>query len=120
MSLIFQLLTMNSSLTGPESHQTDAAYSIITNSAIIAINQDSAGPVVRRWRRALPGSESSYSKVAGTPSLQLWSGRIYDNGGGMIAALLNTGEKSVQVDVKFTDIFRDEVWHPSSFSLMCS
>lgn len=64
---------------------------------------------MRRWRRALPGSGSSYSKAAGTPSLQLWSGRIYDNGGGMIVVLLNTGEESAHMDVKFADVFRDEV-----------
>ncbi|KAF9518454.1 glycoside hydrolase family 27 protein [Hydnum rufescens UP504] len=88
-------------------HMTEQTFSIITNDAIIAISQDSNGsPANRVWRRPLPGAESTYSTIAGTPSIQLWSG--YLSGWATVVALLNTGNEAVTMDVLFSDVFVDQ------------
>jgi len=84
-------------------HMTNQTLSIITNSAIIAVNQDSLGsPAVRIWRQTL---ENSDPKIAGTPSLQLWAGSLVNDS--TVVALLNTGSKNQTVDVQFKDVFVD-------------
>ncbi|KAF8307282.1 alpha-galactosidase [Clavulina sp. PMI_390] len=86
---------------------TNETYSIITNSAIIGINQDRYHtPAIRRWRRALAGQEATYSKAAGTPSIQLWSGPVSD--GSTVVAILNTGEEGQKVDLLMKDVFKDK------------
>lgn len=85
----------------------DETLSIITNSAIIAINQDSShSPAIRIWRRPVPGSKEPYSTIAGTPSLQLWMG--YLSNWEFVVALLNTGKDYVHdYEVLFEDVFFD-------------
>lgn len=89
--------------------QGDETLSIITNSAIIAVNQDSShSPAIRIWRRPVPGSKEPYSTVSGTPSLQLWMG--YLSNWEFVVALLNTGKDYVHdYEVLFEDVFFDLV-----------
>ncbi|KAJ3479183.1 hypothetical protein NLI96_g9237 [Meripilus lineatus] len=69
---------------------------IITNKAIIDINQDpAASPATRRWKRSVPGGD-----------LSLWSGSLVNYR--FIFALLNTSPKSQTVDIDFTDVFVDQ------------
>ncbi|KAJ3479182.1 hypothetical protein NLI96_g9236 [Meripilus lineatus] len=81
---------------------------IITNKAIIDINQDSAGsPANRRWKRS----------VQGGGDLSLWSGSLVNNR--FIIALLNTSPSQQTVDVDFTDVFVDQgkVYQHQAYSI---
>ncbi|KDQ49597.1 glycoside hydrolase family 27 protein [Jaapia argillacea MUCL 33604] len=71
-------------------------YSIITNDALIAINQDANGsPATRMWKVLVDGGD-----------LSLWSGSLVNNT--YVFALLNTSPSNQTVDIEFTDVFFDE------------
>ncbi|KDQ49600.1 glycoside hydrolase family 27 protein [Jaapia argillacea MUCL 33604] len=76
--------------------QTSETYSIITNDAVIAINQDAKGsPATRIWKISVEGGD-----------LSLWSGSLVNNT--FVFALLNTSPSSQTVDIDFTDVFFDD------------
>jgi len=78
-------------------NMTNETLSIITNDAIIAVNQDSAGsPATRQWKRSV--SEGGH--------LELWSGSLVNYQ--FIIALMNTSPANQTVDVDFTDVFIDQ------------
>ncbi|KAH9853207.1 alpha-galactosidase [Lenzites betulinus] len=76
---------------------TNDTLSIITNDALIAVNQDPNGsPANRIWKRTL--SEGG--------NLQLWAGSLVNNQ--FVIALMNTSPNSQTVNVSFTDVFFDQ------------
>ncbi|OJT12590.1 Alpha-galactosidase [Trametes pubescens] len=76
---------------------TNETLSIITNDALIAVNQDSNGsPASRIWKRT----------VAEGGDLQLWSGSLANNQ--FVFALMNTSPNSQTVNVSFADVFVDQ------------
>ncbi|KAF8583619.1 glycoside hydrolase family 27 protein [Ramaria rubella] len=78
-------------------NMTNETLSIITNDAIIAVNQDSAGaPANRIWKRT----------VAAGGDLSLWQGPLANNE--FVIALLNTSPDTQTVDVLMSDAFTDE------------
>jgi len=73
---------------------TNETLEIITNDAIIAVNQDGAhSPAERLWKRA----------TSAGGDISLWSGSLENNE--FVAALLNTSPSNQTVDVTFADIF---------------
>jgi len=78
-------------------HATNETYSILTNTAIIAVSQDPAySPASRRWKQPMSGGGD----------LQLWSGSL--NSDQFVIALMNTSPQEQTVDVSFTDVFIDQ------------
>ncbi|KAH9947978.1 glycoside hydrolase superfamily [Amylocystis lapponica] len=76
---------------------TNETLEIITNDAIIAVNQDPGhSPVTRLWQ----------TPASGGGNLSLWSGSLANNA--FVAALLNTSPSNQTVDVEFSDIFIDQ------------
>ncbi|KAL1952162.1 hypothetical protein VTO73DRAFT_1311 [Trametes versicolor] len=76
---------------------TNETLSIITNDALIAVNQDSNGsPANRIWKRT----------VAEGGDLQLWSGSLANNQ--FVFALMNTSPNAQTVNVSFADVFVDQ------------
>ncbi|TFY59512.1 hypothetical protein EVJ58_g5725 [Rhodofomes roseus] len=76
---------------------TNETLSIITNDAIIAVNQDANGsPVERRWN----------TPISSGGTLSLWSGSLVNNT--FVAALMNTSPDTQTVGVNFTDVFIDQ------------
>jgi len=77
-------------------NMTNETLSIITNDAIIGVNQDSNGsPVNRMWKRTVDGGD-----------LSLWAGSLANNT--FVFALLNTAPTQQTVDVDFSDVFFDQ------------
>jgi len=76
---------------------TSETFSIITNEAIIAVNQDPRGvPAVRLWRKP--------QEAGGT--LQLWAGPLTN--GATIIALINTSPVSQTITIDLEgDVFMD-------------
>ncbi|KZV90413.1 alpha-galactosidase [Exidia glandulosa HHB12029] len=73
---------------------TNETYEIVTNKAIIAVNQDKLGkPAQRRWKR----------KIEGGGTLQMWSGQL-DNGD-TVVALVNLSPRNLSVAVDIADMF---------------
>ncbi|EED81247.1 candidate alpha-galactosidase from glycoside hydrolase family GH27 [Postia placenta Mad-698-R] len=78
-------------------NMTNETLEIITNDAVIAINQDPNGSAANRlWK--VP--------VASGGDLSLWSGSLVNNQ--FVIALLNTSPDTQVVDVEFTDVFIDQ------------
>ncbi|KAH9835737.1 glycoside hydrolase superfamily [Rhodofomes roseus] len=78
-------------------NMTNETLSVITNDAIIAVNQDANGsPVERMWNTPI--------STGGT--LSLWSGSLVNNT--YVIALLNTSPDAQTVSVNFTDVFIDQ------------
>lgn len=87
---------------------SDETWTILTNTAIIAINQDSNGqPGIRLWKRPVPGGGD----------LQLWRSELTN--GSFAVALMNTSPEEKVVDVLFTDVFRDlgKQWWEATYGL---
>ncbi|EKM60900.1 glycoside hydrolase family 27 protein [Phanerochaete carnosa HHB-10118-sp] len=78
-------------------NMTNETMTIITNTAIIAINQDAAGsPANRMWKRSISqGGETS-----------LWAGALVNNT--FVFALLNTSPVNQTVEIDFVDVFFDQ------------
>ena len=79
-----------------------STYSIYTNPAIIALNQDPAGsPITRQW-------EYNVSDVDqyGLGTISMWSGSLYGNNQAVI--LLNAGNTSRVMNATLADIFVDD------------
>ncbi|KAG8738036.1 hypothetical protein FRC10_007386 [Ceratobasidium sp. 414] len=73
------------------SHET---LEIITNQAVIAVNQDRKGaPAARIWKRAVKGGDA-----------QLWSTRLAN--GTTAIALVNTSPSPLRIILPFADVFR--------------
>ncbi|TCD67535.1 hypothetical protein EIP91_012289 [Steccherinum ochraceum] len=78
-------------------NMSNETLSIITNDAVIALNQDDAGsPANRMWKR----------DVSDGGNLQLWQGSLVNNT--FVIALLNTSPKEQTVEVDFYDAFFDQ------------
>ncbi|TBU34247.1 glycoside hydrolase [Dichomitus squalens] len=76
---------------------SDETKQIITNDAIIAVNQDSNGsPAGRVWKK--PASQGG--------DIQLWSGSLSNNQ--YVFAVLNTSPVNQTVDISFLDVFVDQ------------
>lgn len=70
---------------------------IITNDAVIALNQDGAGSAAsRKWKKAVDGGGD----------LSLWQGSLENNR--FVIALLNSSPNAQSVDVSFADAFIDQ------------
>ncbi|KAI1797693.1 glycoside hydrolase [Ganoderma leucocontextum] len=70
---------------------------IITNDAIIAVNQDSGGsPASRIWKQTLPEGGD----------LQLWAGSLVNYH--FVFAVMNTSPKNQTVDISLLDVFNDQ------------
>ncbi|KAF8510879.1 alpha-galactosidase [Hysterangium stoloniferum] len=77
---------------------TNETLSIITNDAIINVNQDpNAPPANRIWKRGVVGSSGD---------LSLWGTGLSNNS--FLAALMNTSPKSQTISVLMSDIFIDQ------------
>lgn len=72
---------------------TNETYEIITNKAIIAINQDEQGsPSHRKWKRPVEGG-----------TVQMWTGSLAN--GDTVVALTNLSPENVSVSADFADVF---------------
>ncbi|PIL32160.1 hypothetical protein GSI_06866 [Ganoderma sinense ZZ0214-1] len=70
---------------------------IITNDAIIAVNQDSGGSAASRiWKRALPEGGD----------IQLWAGSLVNYH--FVFAVMNTSPKNQTIDISLLDVFNDQ------------
>ncbi|KAI0082214.1 glycoside hydrolase [Panus rudis PR-1116 ss-1] len=77
-------------------NMSNDTLSIITNKALIDINQDQGSSVANRmWKRTVSGGD-----------LSLWAGSLSNNR--FVIALLNTSPNSQTVDVSFKDAFFDQ------------
>ncbi|KAK0099641.1 hypothetical protein ONS96_008140 [Cadophora gregata f. sp. sojae] len=81
--------------------------SILSNAAVIAVNQDPLGSSAsRRWMR-VPGSRDPYSG----PALQLWSGGLKSTTGGdhndMLVLMINGLDETTTMNASLADIFAD-------------
>jgi len=75
---------------------SNETLSIITNDAIIAVNQDSAGaPANRIWKRSVSGGD-----------LSLYQGSLVNDV--FVIALLNTSPNTQTVDILMSDAFMDQ------------
>ncbi|KAG4434171.1 hypothetical protein IFR05_010329 [Cadophora sp. M221] len=84
-----------------------ADLSILSNAAVIAVNQDPLGQSAsRRWMR-VPGSKDPYSG----PALQLWSGSLQSTTGGdhndMLVLMINGLDETTTMNASLADIFAD-------------
>ncbi|RPD81798.1 glycoside hydrolase [Lentinus tigrinus ALCF2SS1-7] len=78
-------------------NMSDDTKTIVTNDAIIAVNQDPNGsPATRVWKRSLPDGGD----------LQLWSGSLVNNQ--FVFAVLNTGTSNHTEDISLIDVFTDQ------------
>ncbi|KAJ3013209.1 hypothetical protein NUW54_g1655 [Trametes sanguinea] len=78
-------------------NMSNDTLTIITNAALIAVNQDPNGsPASRIWKRSLPEGGD----------LQLWQGSLVNNQ--FVFALMNTSPNPQTVNVSFTDVFVDQ------------
>jgi len=76
---------------------SNETWTVITNTAIIAINQDPNGqPGIRLWKRPVPEGGN----------LQLWRGDLANSA--FAVALMNTSPEKQVVDISFEDVFRDQ------------
>ncbi|KAI0348714.1 alpha-galactosidase [Trametopsis cervina] len=77
-------------------NMTNETMEIITNTALIAVNQDSNGsPASRLWKRP----------ISGGGDLSLWAGGLADNA--HVIALLNTSPSNQTLSINFSDVFFD-------------
>lgn len=80
---------------------TPNSLSILTNPAVIAINQDPLGAsAVRRWRYTVPDVDQY-----GQGEIQMWTGSLY--AGDQVVILLNGGNSSRMMNATAADIFGD-------------
>jgi len=78
-------------------NMTNETLTIITNEALIAVNQDSAGsPANRIWKKSVDGGGD----------LSLWQGSLANNV--FVIALLNTSPNTQTVDILMSDAFIDQ------------
>jgi len=79
------------------SDMTEETLEIITNDAIIAVNQDAAGSAASRiWKHPVPTGGD----------LSLWQGGLANNA--FVVALLNTSPDAQCVDLQMRDAFIDQ------------
>ncbi|KAF9647601.1 alpha-galactosidase [Thelephora ganbajun] len=89
-------------------NMSNETWTIITNTEIIAINQDPNGqPGTRLWKRPLPEGGD----------LQLWRGELVNSS--FAVALVNTSPEEQVVDVSFEDVFRDlsKEWREATYTV---
>ncbi|KAE8450177.1 hypothetical protein EG329_006958 [Mollisiaceae sp. DMI_Dod_QoI] len=84
-----------------------ADLSILSNAAVIAVNQDPSGSsAARRWIYGINGSDTFNG-----PSIQLWSGTLESTTGGsqsdMVVLLINGAGESMIMNASLADIFVD-------------
>jgi len=89
-------------------HMSNETWTILTNTAIIGINQDPNGQSgIRLWKRKLPEDGD----------LQLWRGDLANSS--FTVALMNTSPEEQVVDVPFEDVFRDlgKEWREATYTV---
>jgi alpha-galactosidase len=84
-----------------------ADLAILSNAAVIAVNQDPSGSSAsRRWIYGINGSDPFTG-----PSIQLWSGNLKSTTGGsqsdMVVLLINGGSETLLMNATLADIFID-------------
>ncbi|GBE78170.1 Alpha-galactosidase [Sparassis crispa] len=78
-------------------NMTNETLTILTNDAIIAVNQDPSGSAANRlWKVPIEAGGD----------ISLWSGSLTNNT--FVIALMNTSPNTQNVDVLFTDVFIDQ------------
>jgi alpha-galactosidase len=82
--------------------------SILSNAAVIAVNQDPAGSsAVRRWIYSTNSSD-----VYGGSAIQMWSGNLQSTTGGtyndMVVLLINGANETMVLNATLADIFVDD------------
>ncbi|KAK9242916.1 glycoside hydrolase superfamily [Lipomyces tetrasporus] len=89
-------------LMGNDVNVMDAkALSILTNPAVLAVSQDTAGvPVNRMWRYYVSDTDAY-----GQGEIQMWSGPL--SGGDQLVILLNAGNSPRLMNATLADIFYD-------------
>jgi alpha-galactosidase len=85
-----------------------ADLSILSNAAVIAVNQDPSGrSAARRWLYATNGTD-----INGRPAIQMWSGSLQSTTGGdqsdMVVLLINGNDNTTVLDATLADIFTDD------------
>jgi len=81
-------------------NQTNETFNILTNDAVIALNQDPLGsPANRLFKQEVPGG-----------TLQLWEGSLVNSSA--IVALMNTSPDTQSAELNYTTIFKD--WLPAA------
>jgi len=89
-------------------NMSNETWTILTNTAIIAMNQDPSGqPGIRLWKIKLPDGGD----------LQLWRGGLGNSA--FSVALMNTSPEERVVDVPFKDVFRDldKEWKEATYTV---
>ena len=89
--------------------------SILSNPALIAINQDPLGmSVFRVWEKPATYLTSSTSSAAlySPSTISFWTGQL--NGGDQVVAFLNAGDEFAKMSATYSDIFVDKVTTGSS------
>lgn len=84
-----------------------ADLSILSNAAVIAVNQDPLGSSAsRRWMR-VPNNADPYAG----PALQLWTGNLQSTTGGnhndMLVLMINGLNESITMNASLAEIFAD-------------
>src|SRR6187402_252173 len=87
---------------------TPASLSILSNAAVIAVNQDPLGSSAsRKWQRTLADPSVPYPG----PALQLWAGDLKSTTGGdwndVVVLLVNGAEETVVINATLAEIFED-------------
>ncbi|KAI0762790.1 alpha-galactosidase [Fomes fomentarius] len=77
-------------------NMSDETKLIISNEAIIGVNQDPSGPAIRVWKR--PVSDGG--------DLQLWSSSLNNNR--FVFAVVNSSPSNQTVDIALEDVFVDQ------------
>ena len=85
-----------------------ADLSILSNAAVIAVNQDPSGrSAARRWWYATDGTD-----VNGRPAIQMWSGSLQSTTGSdqsdMVVLLINGNDNTTIMTATLADIFFDD------------
>ncbi|KAI0651654.1 alpha-galactosidase [Trametes meyenii] len=87
-------------------NMSNETRTILTNEALIAVNQDSAGnPANRIWKRS----------VEAGGNLQLWQASLVNNQ--FVFSVVNTSPKAQTVDVQFADVFIDQAYQQQPYVL---
>ncbi|KAF9780565.1 alpha-galactosidase [Thelephora terrestris] len=89
-------------------NMSNETWTVITNTAIIAVNQDLNGqPGIRLWKTLVPEGGD----------LQLWRSELVNSS--FAVALMNASPEEHVIDVSFTDAFRDmdKYWWEATYTV---
>ncbi|KAK4699774.1 alpha-galactosidase, partial [Phenoliferia sp. Uapishka_3] len=92
-------------------NMTNDTMAIISNKAILSINQDSGTtPAYRVWKKDVAAKTDStlpswQVQPTTNGTLQLWSGGLTDGGGRYVITLFNTSPQNITLDVSLLEAF---------------